>query len=68
MKTNKVYVIAKMFNGEKCYFVKERNGTGSFFADVSMAKKFLDKTLAEIWASGYEDATVEIVKEGEVLK
>lgn len=69
MKNNKVYVISKMFKDGKCYLVSENAwGVGSFSLDIVAAKKFLNKMQAEIWASGYEGATVEVLKEGEKLK
>lgn len=69
MRNNKVYVISKFFNEIKHYLVREDNGgNGIFSPDVKDAKKFLDLTMAKIWASGYEDSAIEIIKEGEVLK
>ena len=65
---NRVFVISKKFGGIKHYLVRESGANGIFSADLKDAKKFLDLTIAKIWASGYEESEIETIKEGEVLK
>lgn len=73
------YVIVLVRNGIKFYFKREEMGEvgedgevlkesrGWFTPDLMDAKKFLDKTQAEIVCSSYVSACVEVIKASEVL-
>lgn len=74
------FVVVLVRNKIKFYFKREemgevgengeilRESRGWFTPDLLEAKKFLDKTQAEIMCSSYEGARVETIKTGEVLK
>ena len=78
---NMLYVITIKINGRVHYFEHEEMGTinpitektikkprGFFSTDVKDAKKFHEKWMAEVVASAYKGAHVELIKSGERLK
>lgn len=75
------FVVVLMHEGKKYYFESEEVGLidpkthkttrepqGFFCDNLVKAQKYLDKWRAEMVASAYEGATVELIKTGEVLK
>ena len=75
------FVVVILHEGKKYYFESEEVGLidpkthetirepkGHFCDNLIQAQKYLDKWRAEMVASAYEGATVELIKEGEVLK
>ena len=77
------FVVSIVFNGTKYYLMREevgvldpktlepiREAQGFFCTDLIRAKKWLDRSLAEIACSSYENdgARVEVIKTGEILK
>ena len=77
----KVFIISLLFDGIKHYFVREQAGMlsldgkeiikqpeGFFSPDVRHAKKFIDRSQAELVSAAYKGSKVEVLKEGEKLK
>lgn len=77
----KVFIISLLFDGVKHYFVRENMGMlsrdgkevlkqpeGFFSPDVRHARKFLDRSQAELVSAAYKGSKVEVLKEGEKLK
>ena len=75
------YVVSIEHEGRKYYLESEKMGTidpktgkttsepeGTFSPSLIDAMKWHDQWLAEMVASAYEGACVEVIKEGEVLK
>ena len=75
------YVVVILHEGKKYYFESEsvglidpkthettREPEGHFCDNLIEAQKYLEKWRAEMVASAYEGARVEVIKEGEVLK
>lgn len=75
------FVVVILHEGKKYYFESERMGLidpkthevtrepeGTFCESLIDAQKYLDKWRAEMVASAYKGARVEIIKSGEVLK
>ena len=74
------FVVVLIRGDIKLYFKREEVGEvgkdgevikesrGWFTPDLLEARKFLDKSQAEILCSGYTGARVETIKTGEVLK
>ena len=74
------YVVSLVLNGTKYYLEREdvgildpktmkpiREPMGFFCTDLIHALKWTRKDLAEMVCAGYDEAYVEIIKEGEVL-
>ena len=79
--TAKVFIVSLLFDGVKHYFVRENSGLlskdgkevirqpeGFFTPDVKLAKKFIDRSQAELVSASYIGSKVEVLKEGEKLK
>ena len=77
---NKIFVVSLIYEGEKLYFVRSNNKPflegnilmsepeGIFHTDLMKAKKFREKIEAELCASYFEGAGVEVITTGEHLK
>ena len=75
------FVVVLIVDNKKFYFESEQVGLidpktqetirepqGFFCDDLVHAQKYLERWRAEMVASGYEGAQVEVIKTGEVLK
>lgn len=74
------FVVVLIRGGIKLYFKREEVGEigengevikesrGWFTPDLLEARKFLDKSLAEVLCSGFKGAHIETIKTGEILK